>query len=248
MAASRGASYVPVLAEVDQRLAGGRADQARLPCHGLGAGVRVHLQGARLHRDQRQLVTQGVVHLGGDAFSLVGLTGAAGKRVGGYSLGMRQRLGLAVALLAEPAALVLDEPANGLDPEGVRWLRGLLDDFATAGGTVLLSSHPLSEVQQIADRIVVLDRGRKVAEGNTADLLAPDSDTTIVDAVERPRLLDQLRAAGMGATPHGQAGFCVAAAPERIGALAVEQGIVLTRLEPERRNLEQLFFSLTHAA
>src|SRR5687767_1527714 len=103
---------------------------------------------------------------------LVGLTAAAGRRIGGYSLGMRQRLGIAGALLADPAVLMFDEPANGLDPEGIRWMRDLLRGHAARGGTVLLSSHLLGEVQHTVDRLVVIDSGRIVADGSITDLLA----------------------------------------------------------------------------
>jgi ABC-2 type transport system ATP-binding protein len=104
---------------------------------------------------------------------LVGLAEAAGRRVGGWSLGMRQRLGLAAALLGDPEVLVLDEPANGLDPHGIRWLRDLLRDHADGGATVLVSSHVLSEVALLAERVVVVTRGRLVASGPVAELTAP---------------------------------------------------------------------------
>jgi ABC-2 type transport system ATP-binding protein len=107
-----------------------------------------------------------------DVLDLVGLAGAGDRRVGGFSLGMRQRLGLATALLADPELLILDEPANGLDPEGVRWLRGLLRGFAAEGGTVLVSSHLLAEVAQTVDEVVILDQGRLVAQGPVAELTA----------------------------------------------------------------------------
>ena len=102
----------------------------------------------------------------------VGLSPAAKRRVGQYSLGMRQRLGIAAALLGDPAALILDEPANGMDPEGIRWMRGLLQDFAARGGTVILSSHLLGEVQATVDRLVVIGGGRIVANGSLEELLA----------------------------------------------------------------------------
>jgi ABC-2 type transport system ATP-binding protein len=107
-----------------------------------------------------------------DVLDLVGLAGAADRRIGGFSLGMRQRLGLATALVADPEVLILDEPANGLDPEGVRWLRGLLRGFAAEGGTVLVSSHLLAEVGQTVDSVVIVDRGRLVAAGPVAELTA----------------------------------------------------------------------------
>ncbi len=105
-----------------------------------------------------------------EVLDLVQLRHAAGRRAGGFSLGMRQRLGLATALLADPEVLILDEPANGLDPEGVRWLRGLLRDFAAGGGTVLVSSHLLAEVAQTVDSVVIIDRGRLVTQAVLSDL------------------------------------------------------------------------------
>jgi ABC-2 type transport system ATP-binding protein len=107
-----------------------------------------------------------------DVLSLVDLAGAAGRRIGGFSLGMRQRLGLATALLADPDILILDEPTNGLDPEGVRWLRDLLRGFAAEGGTVLVSSHLLAEVAQTVDSVVIIQRGRLVTQGPIAELTA----------------------------------------------------------------------------
>jgi ABC-2 type transport system ATP-binding protein len=107
-----------------------------------------------------------------DVLSLVDLDGAAGRRIGGFSLGMRQRLGLATALLADPDILILDEPTNGLDPEGVRWLRDLLRGFAAEGGTVLVSSHLLAEVAQTVDSVVIIQRGRLVRQGPIAELTA----------------------------------------------------------------------------
>ena len=116
-----------------------------------------------------------------EVLAAVGMTGAAGRRVGTYSLGMRQRLGLAQALIGEPSVLILDEPATGLDPEGIAWIRGLLRDFADRGGTVLLSSHLLAEVQATADHLVVISAGKTVAAGALADLLAAAGDTTLED-------------------------------------------------------------------
>ena len=111
-----------------------------------------------------------------DVLRLVGLADAADRRIGGFSLGMRQRLGLATALLADPKLLILDEPANGLDPEGIRWLRGLLRDFAAEGGTVLVSSHLLAEVAQTIDSAVIVHHGRLVAQAPVAELTADGTD------------------------------------------------------------------------
>ena len=120
-----------------------------------------------------------------EVLDLVGLTDAAGRRIGGYSLGMRQRLGIAGALLADPPVLMFDEPANGLDPEGIRWMRDLLRGHAARGGTVLLSSHLLGEVEHTVDRLLVIGAGRIVADGPIAELLGADG--TAVRALDPAR-------------------------------------------------------------
>jgi ABC-2 type transport system ATP-binding protein len=178
----------------------------------------------------------------------VGLDRAAGrKRVRQYSLGMRQRLGIAHALLGDPEVLILDEPANGLDPEGMRWMRGLLRDFADRGGTVLLSSHLLHEVEAVADQLVIIGDGRIAAQGDRADLLAGAG--TLVVAADDDALGDALAAAGLAATPAADGGYIVDADPETVGRAALLGGIALTRLGPsEGAGLEQLFFDLTGGA
>ncbi len=179
---------------------------------------------------------------------LVGLDKAAAKkRVRKYSLGMRQRLGIAHALLGDPEVLILDEPANGLDPPGMRWMRELLRDFADRGGTVLLSSHLLHEVQQLADRLVIIDRGRIVAEGSLEELLAGSG--TLVRGDDDDRLRAALDAAGLEARPALDGGFVVDAQPEVVGRAALQGGVALSRLAPsEGSGLEQLFFELTAGA
>jgi ABC-2 type transport system ATP-binding protein len=179
---------------------------------------------------------------------LVGLDrSAARKRVRHYSLGMRQRLGVANALLGDPEVLILDEPANGLDPAGIRWMRELLRDFADRGGTVLLSSHLLHEVQALADRVVIIDRGRIVAEGSLAELLA--SSGTVVRGEDDERLRSALHAAGLDPRPALDGGFVVEAQPEVVGRAALAGGVALSRLAPsDGSGLEQLFFDLTAGA
>jgi ABC-2 type transport system ATP-binding protein len=179
---------------------------------------------------------------------LLGLVGldraAAGKRVRQYSLGMRQRLGIAHALLGDPEVLILDEPVNGLDPPGMRWMREVLRDFADRGGTVLLSSHLLNEVEAIADRLVIIGRGRIAAQGSRAELLAGSG--TLVRARDEPALRSALDAAGLRARPGSDGGFVVDAEPDDVGRAALTGGVVLNHLAPsEAAGLEQLFFDLT---
>ena len=174
----------------------------------------------------------------------VGLAGAEKRRVGQYSLGMRQRLGIAVALLGDPEVLVLDEPANGLDPEGIRWMRGLLQDFAARGGTVLLSSHLLSEVQATVDRLVVIGRGRIVAEGDLRELLAGSG--TRVRGLDPAALASALDAAGLTATAGPDGALVVDGTPEQVGrAAAAARQVLLELRAADGAGLEDLFFSLT---
>jgi ABC-2 type transport system ATP-binding protein len=177
----------------------------------------------------------------------VGLSGAARRRIGGYSLGMRQRLGIAGALLADPQVLMFDEPANGLDPEGIRWMRDLLRGHAARGGTVLLSSHLLGEVEHTVDRLLVIGAGRIVADGSVADLLG--SDGTVVRAVDAAGLTRALQAAGF-AVQHGDDGALLVAGtdPSQVGAIAATAGLALIDLRPVERGLEDLFFQLTTAS
>lgn len=174
----------------------------------------------------------------------VGLTEAARRAVGGYSLGMRQRLGLASALLGDPDALVLDEPINGLDPDGIRWMRGLLRSLAAEGRTVLLSSHVLSEVQQTVDDVVVIRHGRIVFDG-TLDALEAGTARVRVDAADRAALQDALTRAG-GTVEPGAAGLTVLGLDvARTGEVARDAGIALTHLSDEGDGLESVFLALT---
>jgi ABC-2 type transport system ATP-binding protein len=176
----------------------------------------------------------------------VGLDGAQGRRVRDYSLGMRQRLGIGQALLGDPSVLVLDEPANGLDPEGIRWMRGMLREFAAAGGTVLVSSHLLREVEATVDRLVVIDRGRVVVEGSLAELLQGSAGGVIVRGTEPAGLRAALVAAGIGGEPQDDGTVLVRATPEQVGRAALAAGQVLTELRPAgTAGLEDLFFRLT---
>ena len=176
----------------------------------------------------------------------VGLAAAGKRRVGDYSLGMRQRLGIASALIGDPAILVLDEPANGMDPEGIRWMRELLRDFAGRGGTVLLSSHLLAEVQATVDRLVVIGSGRIVADGSLAELLS--GGRTVVRGLDNDTLAGALRAAGHQVRTEGGA-LTVDATSEQVGRIASSAGQVLLELrDGGAGGLEDLFLSLTSSA
>jgi len=176
----------------------------------------------------------------------VGLTAAADRRVGGYSLGMRQRLGLAAALLGDPGVLVLDEPINGLDPEGIRWVRSLLRALAAQGRTVLVSSHVLSEVEQAVDDLVVIDRGRSVYQGPVTGL-APERPRVVVDAERRADLAAALAAHVVGETAEGALLLDGVDAAEA-GRIAFSAGIALTHLATEAQGLEGGFLELIRGA
>ncbi|MGY1697109.1 ABC transporter ATP-binding protein [Geodermatophilus sp. SYSU D00814] len=179
-----------------------------------------------------------------EVLGTVGLSGAARRRIGGYSLGMRQRLGIAGALLADPPVLVFDEPANGLDPEGIRWMRDLLRGHAARGGTVLLSSHLLGEVEHTVDRLLVIGAGRIVADGPVAELLGDEG--TAVSAADPAALTRALEAAGFP-VQHGADGRLTVpgAEPGAVGAVAAAAGLALSDLRPASRGIEDVFFQLT---
>lgn len=168
---------------------------------------------------------------------------AAKRRVGKYSLGMHQRLGIAHALIGEPRVLILDEPANGLDPQGIIWMRNLLRRFADEGGTVLLSSHLLHEIDVIADRLVLINRGKAVAQGTRAELV--QTSGSLVRSADEPRLRAALEGAGITfeAAEHG---LVAAAEPQAVGEAALAGGVALSELrQSDGGGLEQLFLSLT---
>jgi ABC-2 type transport system ATP-binding protein len=177
-----------------------------------------------------------------EALRLVELTSAAKRRVKGYSLGMRQRLGLAAALLGEPELLILDEPANGLDPEGVRWLRDFIRAFAAEGKTVFVSSHVLAEVAQTVDRIVIIDKGRLVTEATLAELTARAGGGV---RVRSPQATELQRLLGEPARQEGDLLLVAGIEPERIGELAAANGIVLHELARQDSSLEEVFLQLT---
>jgi ABC-2 type transport system ATP-binding protein len=175
-----------------------------------------------------------------------GLAAAARRRVGGFSLGMRQRLGLAAALLGDPDVLVLDEPANGLDPEGVHWLRGLIRGLADQGRTVLVSSHLLAEVAQTVDQVVIIDRGRLVTQSTLAALTAGTDRTVRVRTAQPEALHGLLVARGATVTLDGPDQLLVGGVTaEQVGQTAAAGGVVLHEMRFERSNLEDVFLELT---
>lgn len=182
-----------------------------------------------------------------EVLAMVGLSESANRSVRGFSLGMRQRLGLATALLGDPDVLVLDEPANGLDPEGIAWLRQLLRHLADARGrTVLISSHILSEVEQTVDRVVILARGRLVTEGTLAELAAGRATGTVVRTPTPDRLADALAARGSRIEKQPDGALLVHDADAAaIGHAAFASGVELHELTPQKSDLEQIFLQLT---
>ncbi|HTM85662.1 MAG TPA: ABC transporter ATP-binding protein [Mycobacterium sp.] len=177
----------------------------------------------------------------------VGLASAARKRVGGFSLGMAQRLGIAAALLGDPPVLMFDEPVNGLDPEGVAWIRSMLKSLAAQGRTVFLSSHLMSEMAVTADRLIIIGRGRLIAETSVADFLAAGADNYIrVRCTETDALARLLveRGATVGREPDGALRVTGATADE-IGEAARVRGLGLLELSPQQMSLEQRYMELT---
>jgi ABC-2 type transport system ATP-binding protein len=183
-----------------------------------------------------------------EVLGLVDLQGAAGRRTKGYSLGMKQRLSLAGALLGDPQVLVLDEPANGLDPQGIRWLRDLLRSLAAEGRTVLVSSHVLSEVAQLADDVVIIAKGRLITQAQVKDVLAGAGRGTRARSPERDRLLAALEHKGIVARPVGEDGLSVDAEAAAVGETAAAERIVLHELGSDAGTLEEVFLELTEGA
>jgi ABC-2 type transport system ATP-binding protein len=181
----------------------------------------------------------------GEVLAEVELTADAKRKVGTYSLGMRQRLSVAAALLGNPELLVLDEPANGLDPEGIRWLRNFLRRYAESGGTVFVSSHVLAEVSQLANEVVIIHRGRLVAHESVEQLTARVSGATRVRSPQAEELRQRLLAEGIAVEPAGERLLAVQAPPERVGDLAAAAGIPLHELVAESGTLEEAFLALT---
>ena len=180
----------------------------------------------------------------------VGLTPAARRKAGAYSLGMRQRLGIAAALLGDPPALMLDEPFNGMDPEGIIWMRGFLRSLAAQGRAVLVSSHLMSELQDTADHLIVIGRGRAIADTSVADLIAATSgDLVAVRTTARPDAMTVLARAGAAVAAAGRDRVTVSGlAPDRVVALLGQSGVPFSEVSAHRATLEEAYLELTHDA
>ncbi len=223
-----------------------------IPNPGRHVGVLLDASAQHAGRTGREILTIGAETMGlpkarvDEMLALVSLDETESKRrLRNYSLGMKQRLGIAHALLGDPSVLILDEPANGLDPAGIRWMRGLLKGYADRGGTVLLSSHLLHEVEQIADEMILIGRGRIVAQGNKEQLLSgSETHLTNVTSLDNAQLASSLQDKGYAVSAAGT-GLRVEAAPVDVGRVAAERSIVLTDLRAADGGLEDLFLALT---
>ena len=224
---------------------------AELPNPGREVGVLLDASAQHAGRTGREILRVAAATMGlprarvEEMIERVGLTDReAERRVRHYSLGMRQRLGIATALIGDPRVLVLDEPANGLDPAGIRWMRDLLRGYADQGGTVLLSSHLLHEIEVVADDLVVIGNGRIVAQGTKAELLAGAG--SVVRASDTARLAAALADAGVEHTVAPDGAVLASAEAARLGAVAFAAGVVLTELRSaDSAGLEEMFLELT---
>ncbi len=224
---------------------------ADLPNPGLEVGVLLDASAQHAGRTGREILTLTQRFLGlprarvEQMLEVVSLTpDEASRRVGDYSLGMRQRLGIATALIGDPEVLILDEPANGLDPAGIRWMRDLLRGYADRGGTVLLSSHLLHEIEVIADDIVMIGHGRIVSQGTKTELL--HAAGTVVRAADLTGLENALHALGVTTSASGDGALRTDADPVLVGKVALKAGVALTELRvAEGAGLEELFLELT---
>jgi ABC-2 type transport system ATP-binding protein len=223
-----------------------------IPNPGKHVGVLLDASAQHAGRTGREILTIGARTMGlpesrvDEMLALVSLDATESKRrLRNYSLGMKQRLGIAHALLGDPQVLILDEPANGLDPAGIRWMRGLLKSYADRGGTVLLSSHLLNEVEQIADELILIGRGRIVASGTKDQLLSgTEHKSSLVTALDNELLSKALEDKGFTVQAAGS-GLRVDAAPVEVGRVVAENAIVLTDLRSGDGGLEELFLTLT---
>jgi ABC-2 type transport system ATP-binding protein len=222
------------------------------PVRTVGAVLETAFHPARSGRNHLRVYCRAAglpVSRADDVLAQVGLADAGRRKAGGYSLGMRQRLALATALLGDPAVLVLDEPANGLDPEGIQWLRGFIRHLAhDQGRTVLVSSHLLSEVEQTVDRVVIVGAGRLVREASMDQLRsgADGAGTVLVRSPEAARLAEVLRGTGSGeVSVDGDALTVQGRTPAEVGSRAFAAGVELHELRAHTSGLEEIYFRLT---
>ncbi|HWM06347.1 MAG TPA: ATP-binding cassette domain-containing protein [Actinophytocola sp.] len=223
-----------------------------IPNPGRHVGVLLDASAQHAGRTGREILTIGAKTMGlpesrvDEMLELVALSDSEAKRrLRNYSLGMKQRLGIAHALLGDPSVLILDEPANGLDPAGIRWMRGLLKGYADRGGTVLLSSHLLNEVELIADEMILIGHGKIVAQGDKKSLLAMDTNvSSLVTSLDNARLAEALQQKGFTVAPEGE-GLRVNCATDDVGRVALEAQVVLADLRSGAAGLEDLFLELT---
>ena len=224
---------------------------ADLPNPGLEVGVLLDASAQHAGRTGREILTLAQRFMGlprarvEQMLDVVSLTAdEASRRVGDYSLGMRQRLGIATALIGDPEVLILDEPANGLDPAGIRWMRDLLRGYADRGGTVLLSSHLLHEIEVIADDIVMIGHGKIVSQGTKTELL--HAGGTVVRTADLTGLENALHALGVATSASGDGALRTEADAVLVAKIALEAGVALTELRvAEGAGLEELFLELT---
>jgi ABC-2 type transport system ATP-binding protein len=221
-----------------------------LPNPGLLVGVLLDASAQHAGRTGREILTIAQLFMGlqrsrvEEMLELVSLTPTeASRRVGNYSLGMRQRLGIATALIGDPEVLILDEPANGLDPAGIRWMRDLLRGYADRGGTVLLSSHLLNEIEVIADDIVMIGNGRIVSQGSKAELL--HASGTVVRSADHHALQGALNELGIAASVSEDGALHTDVDPTLVGKIALQAGVALSELRRADAGLEDMFLELT---
>ena len=221
-----------------------------LPNPGRDVGVLLDASAQHSGRTGREILTIAQQYMGlprhrvEEMLEVVSLTPAeASRRVGHYSLGMRQRLGIATALIGDPGVLILDEPANGLDPAGIRWMRDLLRGYADRGGTVLLSSHLLHEIEVIADDIVMIGDGRIVSQGTKIELL--HAAGSVVRAADLDILRRALSELAISTRPSNDGALHTDGDPALVGKVALEAGVALTELRVADAGLEDMFLELT---
>jgi ABC-2 type transport system ATP-binding protein len=226
-------------------------EQSDRPMHQVGALLDAKaVHGGRSARNHLLCLAQSnnlPRHRVDQVLSLVGLTGVAGKRSKGFSLGMGQRLGIAAALLGDPQILMFDEPVNGLDPEGILWIRNLMKALAAEGRTVFVSSHLMSEMENTADHLLVIGRGKLIADCTVAEFIARNSQRTVRVRTPQPEVLTKLvTAAGATVREDGDGSMVITGLdPSRVGDLAYDNAVRLHELSPVHASLEEAFMELT---